>query len=82
MAERAGIFAVTGDDVVRSTLDGTKADEPTVLLSGIGARCIAVDPRDPRRIYVGTLDNGLYATDDGGISWREADKGLARSESS
>jgi photosystem II stability/assembly factor-like uncharacterized protein len=76
MAERARVFAVTGDDVVRFTLAGAEADEPEVLLSGIGARCIAVDPSDPERIYVGTLDNGLYATDDRGNSWREADAGL------
>jgi photosystem II stability/assembly factor-like uncharacterized protein len=72
MAEQLRIFAVTGDDVVRFTLDG----DTETLLEGIGAQCVAVDPRDPDRIYVGTFDDGLYATEDGGATWRQAERGL------
>ena len=68
------IFAVTGDAVVRFTLDGAAA--PQEVLPGSGAHCIAVDPSDPARVYVGTFDSGLYASDDGGRTWRAAEAGL------
>jgi photosystem II stability/assembly factor-like uncharacterized protein len=70
MAERSHVFALAGDDVVRFALDGTRTSDPEALLGGAGARCLAVDPHDPNRLYVGTLDRGLYASDDGGRTWR------------
>jgi photosystem II stability/assembly factor-like uncharacterized protein len=69
MADPVRIFALTGDAVARFRLDGS---EPELTLEGSQARCIAVDPRDPRRVYVGTMDNGLWFSVDGGASWREA----------
>jgi photosystem II stability/assembly factor-like uncharacterized protein len=76
MPERTRIFAVADDDVVRFTLTGPRASDPETVLPGTGARCVAVDPRDPGRAYVGTFDDGLYATEDGGASWRAAETGL------
>ena len=76
MRERSRVFALTGDDVVRFELDGARASDPSSLLRGVGARCLAIDPRDPDRLYVGTLDSGLYASDDGGLSWRDGNDGL------
>jgi len=34
-----------------------------------GARCVAADPRDPDTLYVGTSDQGLFKSEDGGKSW-------------
>jgi photosystem II stability/assembly factor-like uncharacterized protein len=34
-----------------------------------GARCLAVDPADPYTLYVGTSDEGLLKSVDGGKSW-------------
>ena len=34
-----------------------------------GARCVAVDPGDPGTVYVGTSDEGLFKSTDGGRSW-------------
>ena len=34
-----------------------------------GARCLAVDPNDPNTVYVGTSDEGLFRSSDGGRSW-------------
>jgi hypothetical protein len=34
-----------------------------------GARCLAVDPEAPRTLYVGTSDEGLFKSVDGGKSW-------------
>ncbi len=74
MSDGTRIFAVTGEDVARFTLADGNAQ---TVLRGVGARCIALDPRDPDRVYVGSLDDGLYASDDGGETWRHDDEGLA-----
>lgn len=76
MPELARILVVTGDGVVRFTLDGVTARDADSLLDGIGARCLAADPADPNRVYVGTLDDGIYASDDGGLTWRNDEDGL------
>jgi photosystem II stability/assembly factor-like uncharacterized protein len=76
MALGARIFAATGDSVVRFTVDDQRATDADELLPGSGARCVAVDQRDPRRVYVGTFDQGIYASSDGGESWHSATAGL------
>jgi photosystem II stability/assembly factor-like uncharacterized protein len=40
-------------------------------LDGRGARCLAVDPKDPDALYVGTSDEGLFKGADGGRNWEE-----------
>jgi photosystem II stability/assembly factor-like uncharacterized protein len=72
MPERSRIFVVTGDEVVRLALTGTRGHDAQTVLTVAAPRCVAVDPRDPNRVYVGTFDDGLYASDDGGESWRES----------
>ncbi len=74
--ERARIFVVTGDEVVRLTLTGSRAEDARAVLRVPAPRCVAVDPHDPNRVYVGTFDDGLYATDDGGETWRGAWQGV------
>jgi len=76
MPEHARGFAITGDSVVRFGLDGARATEAESVLGNVGAQCVAVDPDDPHRVYVGTFDDGLYASDDGGLGWRAAGEGL------
>ena len=41
-----------------------------LALEGRGARCVAVDPGDPDTLYVGTSDEGLFKSGDGGKGWR------------
>jgi photosystem II stability/assembly factor-like uncharacterized protein len=74
MPER--LLIVTGEDVIRLTLSGTVVRDAEVVLDSVGAQCVAIDPHDPDRAYVGTFDRGLFATDDGGRSWRSAESGL------
>jgi photosystem II stability/assembly factor-like uncharacterized protein len=73
MPDKVRLLAVTGDAVARLRLDG----DVELALSGSGAQCVAVDPNDPRRAYVGTFDDGVHLTDDGGATWRPADDGPA-----
>src|SRR5919202_6625941 len=40
-----------------------------LTLEGLGARCLAADPKDPDVVYVGTSDEGLFRSSDGGRSW-------------
>ena len=76
MADRAQIHVATGDAVARVALEDGRAGEAEMSLEGSGAVCVAVDPHDPRRVYAGTFDDGVHATDDGGESWRAASEGL------
>jgi hypothetical protein len=65
------LFAATGDAVARvESRDGEHFDT-TLGLVGSGAQCVAVDPGDLRRVYVGTFDDGVYRTLDGGASWEQ-----------
>jgi len=70
--ESTHIFVVTGHEVVRLTLTGTRAHDARTVLTVPAPRCVAVDPHDPDRVYVGTFDHGLYATADGGETWRSS----------
>ena len=76
MPESSRIFVVTGDEVVRLALTGSRAHDVQSVLNVTAPRCVAVDPHDPNRVYVGTFDDGLYASDDGGQTWREAWEGV------
>ncbi len=44
--------------------------EPRLSLEGWGARCLAVDPASPDTLYVGTTDEGLFKSEDGGAGWQ------------
>ena len=73
MPEPVRIFAVTGEDVARFSLEDR---EGQAVLRGVGARCVEVDPGDPDRVYVGTFDRGVFISDDAGASWRQDEQGL------
>jgi hypothetical protein len=40
-------------------------------LDGRGARCLALDPQDPDTLYVGTSDEGIFKSEDGGGTWEK-----------
>jgi photosystem II stability/assembly factor-like uncharacterized protein len=77
MPDRSRIFVVTGDEVVRLTLTRSRAHDAQTVLTVAAPRCVAIDPHDPNRVYVGTFDDGLYASDDGGETWRASWDGIA-----
>src|ERR671926_303994 len=78
MAPRARLFAITGDAVARLSLSDGQVEEGELALEGSAAQCVAVDPNDSNRAYVGTFHDGVYVTDDGGLSWRQAGARLGK----
>lgn len=46
-------------------------------LEDMALQCVAVDQRNSDRIYVGTDDQGLWRSVDGGRTWAPAGKGIA-----
>ncbi len=76
MRDRLRVIAATGNDVLRFTLVDRQASDVERVLSGVGAQCVAVDPHDPARVYVGSFDCGLHVSQDGGTTWSRAEEGL------
>src|ERR687893_1726096 len=46
-----------------------------LTLEGRGARCVAVGPEGPDTLYVGTSDEGLFKSEDGGKGWERLSGG-------
>jgi photosystem II stability/assembly factor-like uncharacterized protein len=71
------LYAATGDAVAQ--LDSLNGETVVASrnLEGRGVMCVAVDPHDPRRIFVGTFDRGIYRSRDGGDLWESVGAGMA-----
>ena len=66
----ARLYAATGDGIAR--LDEANGEWTVQLsLSGSGAQCLAIDPKEPDTVYAGLRQRGVRRTDDGGRSWVE-----------
>jgi photosystem II stability/assembly factor-like uncharacterized protein len=65
------LLAATSDGVARVTESGDAGSVETVLDGGRG-QCIAADPRDPARVFVGSHGRGLWRSGDGGTSFEDA----------
>jgi photosystem II stability/assembly factor-like uncharacterized protein len=71
------LYAATGDAVAQlDSLDGETV-VASLDLEGRGAMCVAVDPHDADRIFVGTFDRGIYRSLDGGAVWESVGSGMA-----
>ena len=70
------LFAATGSAVARLDVDGDGRIRTMTSLDGSGAQCVAVDPTDSNRVFVGTFDAGVYRTRDAGESWERVNHGL------
>lgn len=64
------LFAATGDAVARIDVGADDQVDVAVMLQGSGVQCVAVDPRDPARVIVGTYGAGVLVSRDAGASWR------------
>src|SRR5260370_24834343 len=47
--------------------DGEWVVEPQ--LTGLATQCLAVDPQHPAEVYCGTFGQGLWRSNDAGITW-------------
>lgn len=61
----ARIYAAGSKAFARIEGDG----EAALSLEGVGARAIAFDPKDPDTVYVGTDDDGIFKSSDGGSTF-------------
>ena len=81
------LFATTGNVIARLDSSGGASVQTTIVLGheyasreghiANGVMCVAVDPHDPRRIFVGTFDRGIYRSLDSGDSWESVGSGMA-----
>lgn len=70
------LFATTGDAVTRIDILDGRAAVDDLRLEGRGVMCVAVDPQDADRVFVGTFDRGVYRSLDGGHTWESVGEGM------
>lgn len=80
------LFATTGNVVaLLGSPDGASVQTEIVLGNEHtsreghmvdGAMCVAVDPGDPLRVFVGTFDHGIFRSLDGGQTWDSVGAGM------
>jgi photosystem II stability/assembly factor-like uncharacterized protein len=70
------LIATTGDAVARLDLQDGEAVDSSFRLEGHGAMCVAVDPHDADRMFVGTFDRGVFRSLDGGHTWQSVGEGM------
>ncbi|MCJ8008545.1 WD40/YVTN/BNR-like repeat-containing protein [Lederbergia wuyishanensis] len=64
---RSSVFKVQKTDSVWGLIEMRTAHE---------FYCLAVDPTRRERLYAGTFNDGLWISDDGGLTWEPAGKGI------
>ncbi len=55
-----------------------KLEQPYSVVGPDGGtvECLAIDPQDSSRLYAGTWGNGIYTSDDAGLTWVQISEGL------
>ena len=71
--ESSTIYAGTGSGVFKSISGGTWSTSG--LTSNI-VHSLAIDPHTPSTLYAGTETNGIFRSEDGGITWSPFNPGL------
>jgi hypothetical protein len=66
------LLVATGDGVAAVAGDGDGSRPVRTLLDGGRGQCLAVDPRDTRRMFAGSHGRGVWRSVDGGESWEDA----------
>ncbi len=74
-AADGGIFKTSdqGDTWTQKTAVPTTTGERRTI-NGVNVSFIVQDPEDPNALYIGTTDNGMFYTYDGGESWMQPDQ--------
>ena len=66
----AELFATTGDSVAHLIQQGDTWNAELTLKDS-GAQCLALDPRHPGTLYVGTRGKGVWKSSDNGQTWQD-----------
>jgi photosystem II stability/assembly factor-like uncharacterized protein len=66
------MLAATGSSIARAEANRSGDWSVTDSLSGPDVRCLASNPLDPRSVYAGTQGEGVYYSNDFGITWQPA----------
>jgi len=77
--EDAGLFRSADGGLTWHELAGLRSAKGQLWQPGAGGMClhtIMLDPNEPRRILVAISAAGVFRTDDGGVTWRPANRGL------
>lgn len=78
--EDAAIFRSTDGGRTWNELPGLRTHESGSRwqpgAGGMGVHTILLDPADPGRIYVAISAAGVFRSDDAGVTWRPANRGL------
>src|SRR2546429_556465 len=71
------LYVGTDQDAFRVAVNGDHYEPRSLGLKGRGGvQALLVDVRDPTRLYAGTTADGVYRSDDSGMTWREASRGI------
>lgn len=74
------LFAATGNHVARLDSGDRTSDASSwsteIILENLGVQCVAIDPRNPQRLFAGTFDDGLFRSLDGGATWKQVGDGI------
>ena len=77
--EDAALFKSTNGGVTWQELNGLRSAKGHLWQPGAGGMCvhtILLDPSDTKRIFVAISAAGVFRTDDGGQTWKVANRGL------
>ncbi|HVM50429.1 MAG TPA: hypothetical protein VMU04_20550 [Candidatus Acidoferrum sp.] len=77
--EDAALFRTADGGQTWQELPGLRSAKGHLWQPGAGGMClhsIIIDPANPKRLYVAISAAGVFATEDGGQTWRAANRGL------
>jgi len=63
-------IATTGEDLARASCAANGEWSVEFLLPGKGVGYLAADPQNPNIIYAGTKEQGVWRSEDGGLTWQ------------
>lgn len=72
------LYLATRSGWYRFELRDGKWTKTEKALTFFSVSCLQVDPANPRRIFAGTENFGLFISDDGGDTWRRPEPNLPR----
>ena len=70
--EKRTFISTTNKGLSRATQDDEGEWVVERFLEGKDVRCLAPDPKDSNVVFAGTNGNGIFRSDDAGLSWRLA----------